>query len=391
MQLRRLLLKVMLWLLALSALTGVLAFLVAESWFVWRTTWTGVFAALAAGALIPLSLATDRPHLRTMGLVGMGLVIAEFILGVSLLWFSRVNWFNQFDEQVAFTMLFILLIGVPTLMLLVLAQVPALSVMGRTGAILAIVVFIGFEIATWSDLFVSWRVEQKYWLSAWSLTGYCAMVTALLAGITREDRRFDRWLGMACAVLGFVMALLVIWNDADSLKDHLVWITTLGVVLAHYRLVSVAPLRGLQTWVRWASVAALLICGILTDVFLIRDIHHLPEIELVGRGAGAAAIAASCATLALIVLAAINRRGQYTPSAGPIKAIKLHCPRCDKQQTLDLGKAACASCGLVIHTRIEIPECPACGYLLFGLTSDRCPECGTAVTSTVKEQTVQSQ
>jgi hypothetical protein len=75
----------------------------------------------------------------------------------------------------------------------------------------------------------------------------------------------------------------------------------------------------------------------------------------------------------------LNRNIDYESfSTAPVQ-ITVICPRCRKKHTLPLGQTACPTCELRIHTRIEEPRCPNCGYLLYGLKSDRCPECGTQV------------
>ncbi len=50
-----------------------------------------------------------------------------------------------------------------------------------------------------------------------------------------------------------------------------------------------------------------------------------------------------------------------------------------RKQTIELGGSACKACGLRIEVRAEEPRCRQCGYLLYRLTSDTCPECGTPI------------
>ncbi len=78
--------------------------------------------------------------------------------------------------------------------------------------------------------------------------------------------------------------------------------------------------------------------------------------EMLGRLAGAAAIIAGCGTLALLVLARINRRMvQPGLCAGEVREIVFFCPLCGTRQTIAVGGGRCATCGLGIHVRLAEP------------------------------------
>jgi predicted amidophosphoribosyltransferase len=55
------------------------------------------------------------------------------------------------------------------------------------------------------------------------------------------------------------------------------------------------------------------------------------------------------------------------------------CPRCRRKTKVPPGMGSCTSCGLRIQLNIEEPRCPQCGYLVYKLVSDVCPECGTPI------------
>jgi hypothetical protein len=61
----------------------------------------------------------------------------------------------------------------------------------------------------------------------------------------------------------------------------------------------------------------------------------------------------------------------------------LQCVRCGQWMQMHSGKAACPRCRSIITLEFEEPRC-ACGYLLFGLETASCPECGAAVPASAR-------
>ncbi len=53
--------------------------------------------------------------------------------------------------------------------------------------------------------------------------------------------------------------------------------------------------------------------------------------------------------------------------------ISVECPRCLTRQSLPQGESRCRNCRLRFSIEIEEPRCPDCSYLLYQLTSPRCP------------------
>ena len=84
----------------------------------------------------------------------------------------------------------------------------------------------------------------------------------------------------------------------------------------------------------------------------------------------------------MLVLARLNRRVDFEPLADMPMAVTVICPRCGRRTKVPLGAGGCGACGLRIEINIEEPRCPQCGYLVYKLASDVCPECGTPVRPT---------
>src|SRR6185436_3786634 len=124
-------------------------------------------------------------------------------------------------------------------------------------------------------------------------------------------------------------------------------------------------------WVRWATIAATACTAVFIN--LIFSYQNSGEQEFTGRLAGAAGIMAACGSLALVVLAQMNRKlTNEAPVLSEIREMTIVCPGCQKKQTLPVGDTSCPACRLRFHLRVEEPHCPQCDYLLFMLSSDRC-------------------
>jgi len=57
----------------------------------------------------------------------------------------------------------------------------------------------------------------------------------------------------------------------------------------------------------------------------------------------------------------------------------LTCPRCSKTHTVPVGRSKCPSCELAFRSEIDEEHCENCGYVLYGIDSAVCPECGQPI------------
>lgn len=140
-----------------------------------------------------------------------------------------------------------------------------------------------------------------------------------------------------------------------------------------------------QRWVRWVTIGAAVVTALLLDVLVVgRD--RWDDVDQLASVAGATGIIAGCGSLALLVLARLNRNIERAPVISEIRELTLVCPSCKRKQVVALARDAndtsansCTNCGLRFHVRVEEPRCPKCDYVLLMLRSDRCPECGTLI------------
>jgi hypothetical protein len=131
-----------------------------------------------------------------------------------------------------------------------------------------------------------------------------------------------------------------------------------------------------QTLLRLGTVAAVVVASALVDMIFYQPSYLRGPNELLGRATAATSIAAACGTLAILVLARLNRKSVTPAVPAGVKALAIVCPWCTQKQTAPLGASVCAVCGLKFQIAVEEPRCANCDYLLFMLKTDRCPECG---------------
>ena len=218
---------------------------------------------------------------------------------------------------------------------------------------------------------------------------------ALCCSIVMEKRRLVTlmWVGIAGAAAGLGLWLVVIWFDPlmdGQTEENLVraagTFTTPAVLFAQCGLLLLPRLDGL-----WAAVmrrgtivvSAMLAATIVFMIWWWDWIDNYVDDELIARGMGVMGILTACGTVITPIVwkvQAVHRVGSVDSIPSRLR-IDIKCPRCKTQQQLRTGPAKCAKCGLRITVQVEEPRC-TCGYQLYRLESERCPECGREVPET---------
>lgn len=374
MSLRKLLLRLLLASLAFSAVAGVLAVLTGGREIVLRVVGTGVVAAIASGLMFALSLLIDKDRSRPAGLLGMVAVVSSFLIGLILIW-------NDGSDSMLWLITLLLVLGATPPLMFFTRAISAergkwAGIVGLSGSGIAVVLFLG---AIWGDAAGGshWTVSEELAASAWAASAFGALAAGSLAGVG-VDRRWWRWIGVAASAAGCTMAFIGIWKNLHDGGLAFAAITGIAVIIAHANLVLLSPLTPGQLWVRWGTIAAVILTSLLVDLIALKG-DGASENDLVSRAAAATAIAAGCGTLALLVLARLNRKIATRSVPAGVKELTLICPWCQRKQALPLGASSCSGCKLKFQITVEEPHCPNCDYLLYMLTSDRCPECGTVI------------
>lgn len=372
---RKTFLLIMLWSLGAAAVLGAAAILTGEVEQIWRICSTTLVTAAAAALMIPASALMDRPHGRSAGLFALAAILVEFFFAVLLIWelvdllpFRDPRW------RVELTMVFLFFCALPVVLFLVFRHQARARIATTTGIVLTAMVFTLCMISVWGG-------RRVFATEEWAETGGVLAVFGLLAvlSLIDIDKMTPLWMfwvrvvGIAASAVAFAIAAYAIWMHIHEGSWIFTTIISIAVVIGHANLCLVAPLTDPQKWLRRATIAAAMVTAVFVDV---TDAELLDD-DLGIRFASAAGFLASCGSLALLVLARMNLRiPDEAPVLDSIHEICVICPGCNKKQTLPVGAAACPTCHIGFKIRLEEPRCPKCDYLLFMLTSDRCPECG---------------
>jgi hypothetical protein len=196
--------------------------------------------------------------------------------------------------------------------------------------------------------------------------------------------------GIACTVAATITWITFIWFEnpmSSSVERAVARIGgTFTVAAAWAALAGLLSLprfdRRLPVVVRWTTVgvAAALGLQIVCMIWWMRWIALHINDDILVRGGGVLAILIACGSVVTPILwkvQAMRRGGTLDPVRLKVK-IGVECPRCHTKQSLVSGLARCGTCGLHITITVEEPRC-ACGYALYHLESDCCPECGRTI------------
>jgi hypothetical protein len=345
---RRVCLRIMLWLLGAAALFGVLSVLTASYDIVGRVAATACVTAVAAGFLWPFSVMIDRDRWRGVGLFGAASVLLVYLLVTPAIWDLGHD-----VEEAAMAGLIVALMTPAGLIVMALLQSRTARVAGIVGMGLYTSVLTIFLAALWIPS--SWYRGEGWWETGFIVAVFGAVAAANLVGVGTGDRRHWRWLGVLAAVVSGGMYVWKIWAQAVVYEAALLEIIgpTIAVAVAHMNLVMSVPLRGRQIWLRIATIITVALTAVCLDVELWLSLGSGPQSDGFARVALASGILASCGTLALIVLAGLNRIVARPLVEGKLESITVICPKCQKRQTIPLEAAACSRCGLEILVRID--------------------------------------
>ena len=223
-------------------------------------------------------------------------------------------------------------------------------------------------------------------------SAFCGM--ALAAAYVAHRRRLVALMscGIVSSIGGCVLWLIFILNVEDLSPDTSErmarWaglFTLLALGSAWTGLLALARARS-----SWLRVARLLVpgvswiwCGGVALMIWLGEWLEEANERLLMLAMSLAAIVGPLLLLAGLGFAAAvradeQRRKRSRESIPARISIALTCPRCEEEQEFRVGAASCASCGFTMFIEIEEPRCE-CGYLLYRLEGEVCPECGRTI------------
>ncbi|HNO76518.1 MAG TPA: hypothetical protein PKN33_00535 [Phycisphaerae bacterium] len=384
MNTQQLLLRIMLWSLAIAGGLGIVAVAFVESSWTWQVVGTGFFTAIACALLIPTSALAEKPSFKIAGFASMFVVLFEYLAMLTLIWqLDRLLGEYRTEEQVGLTMLFVALATLLIVGLLWASHTRFGKAAAWCGVGVVVLTFIMTEVAVWLGYRSSY--DDEWGMMAATFFFLLGLSVLCFAGNDELAPRRWRFIGVVSGSAAFVFAFFEIWHLARGkpAETFIANLTILTAMIAHANLACFCRLKTDQLWVRKISIGATAATGIILALIFTDEIMrwHAIDDDAYGRLAAATGIAASFATIALCVLWRMNARAEkVAASSGStsehLGKIELTCPRCKIKQSLNPGKSQCAHCELKFEINFEEPRCTKCEYLLVGLTGEACPECG---------------
>lgn len=232
-----------------------------------------------------------------------------------------------------------------------------------------------------------------------ALLALCFGVFVAAGAVMRRKKiALTMWMSCILTIVGTVLAIGLIWVDYDysAEESDLRLCSTsliLGIGLAHSGVFSIVSAHTrLLFFTKLATMVCVWICATLSLIPLwYEEVFnsfggvfwtYLPFYML--------SILASIVGTVIVPIAAVSHANKTQVANESISSrvkILLECPKCAERQELSSGNVRCSNCKASIFIEIEEPRCE-CGYLLYQLQGDVCPECGRRVRESEKWQPI---
>ncbi|MHC5113988.1 MAG: hypothetical protein ACYTGP_06120 [Planctomycetota bacterium] len=228
----------------------------------------------------------------------------------------------------------------------------------------------------------------------------CCSLVAIYAGLAIASAVFIRmgrfpvlmWLALLACPAAVVTWMILIWfgetmdDDRAANLARFAGTATVGVVgsLHTGAFGHLSTRNRALHWSRWVLIAlawcfaAMLLTIIWLAEWLEMVVSQWVLVTVVFTTAGFGGIALLGSLLVRIAFRLEAERERRRAASVPSSVrMGLVCPECGDELSLGQGNGRCR-CGFSVNVEFEEPRC-ACGYLLFRLSGDLCPECGAIV------------
>ncbi len=401
---RKLILHVVLLCLGLTAVAGVLAVMTGGG-MMWSLTWSVLFATVCSLFMLYFAGQMEKPFHREACLLGMVIVAIEFVLVMTLTWgVLRMAGLGHWETDVQITAGLLAGWGLMGIVFLRLHSAPFTRVAGLVGIVMVSVSFLMAIFAVWMSSSWSRTNVEKWWPTTVTIGWLSVPLAMSLSGLGTPVRRFAgetpapedgelrqwRWIGVAAGGIGALAFLTARFWDIDryispgyqpASGNLLLRFAGIAMIVSVYvgvaNIVLLTPLQENQRWIGLGTLASGLATAAMAIAMIMSD-----DSESMVRLFGAVAIPTVCGILALSSIARMNSRANFASVTQAQFMVNLTCPRCRNHLEMKPGPGACDKCKLKIELKIEEPRCVKCGYLLYMLERDDCPECGKAIVTT---------
>lgn len=343
--------RVMLWSLGIAAVCGVGAVLTASFDVVGRVVGTAILTAGVSAVLWQSidRIGVDRAIVRRLVDVAAG---GFYLFTLLAIWDVGREW-KMWGTAVAIFAAFTLAAGG-----LWLAERKERRITGLMLAVSSVPSFLCWLSAIWLDL----SKDTEVFFAGVALTAWTSAAAGCMVGHTSDSEHRWRWLGVAAAVIGYGLSVVLIFEGHPSSKglEKLTFVVgSVCAVLLHTSLSLLAKLTDGQKWLRIATGAVVFVCACCVDALVITDARGT---GLLVRLTIASAILASAGSIAISFIGRRNARleklqGDAVDVAdSSLTAVEVRCPRCGQQQCLALGRSECRSCKLGFEVQLFEPK-----------------------------------
>lgn len=230
----------------------------------------------------------------------------------------------------------------------------------------------------------------------WFLTATVLFAFALAAGVASMSLERAPLRRLTGVMLGVTLAGCAVWLFLAWLPAPMrarwdaplflgaFWVALAALVLV-FRVLLVLPRVDRAVGRSLRAVATVLACvgAVAAGVMVYAETYEQYALrETVSRVMGVGVITAIGAWLALNIVSLIEQRVRERaadPSIARRVRTSMVCPRCAASVTIESNKPTrCPNCRLRLRLQVDEPRC-TCGYVLYRLEGDTCPECGRPV------------